>query len=167
MSFYLAIVSPLDTPLFELSFNSSKPAPPSSASSASFSWSSFNGPDATPVPSGLNLGLVSGPGVERHLLQMIAHAALDTVEEVAEGTGSLYLKNVDKHNEWMVSAFLATNVKFVLLHDTKNDDGIRVFFGDVWELYVKAALNPFHTVNTSIRTPLFEARVRASARKYL
>lgn len=90
MSFYFAIVSPLDTPLFELGFSSSKPAPPSSASSASFSWSSFNGPDASaPVPSNLNLGLVSGPGGERHLLQMIAHAALDTVEEVAEGTGSL------------------------------------------------------------------------------
>lgn len=31
----------------------------------------------------------------------------------------------------------------------------------------QAALNPFHTVNTPIRNPLFEAKVRASARKYL
>lgn len=28
-------------------------------------------------------------------------------------------------------------VKLVLLHDVKNDDGIRLFFGDVWELYTK------------------------------
>lgn len=29
------------------------------------------------------------------------------------------------------------------------------------------ALNPFHSVNTPIRNPLFEARVRASAKKFL
>lgn len=28
-------------------------------------------------------------------------------------------------------------VKFILLHDVKNDDGIRLFFIDLWEAYVK------------------------------
>jgi len=28
-------------------------------------------------------------------------------------------------------------MKFVLLHEGKNDDGIRAFFMEVWELYVK------------------------------
>jgi hypothetical protein len=28
-------------------------------------------------------------------------------------------------------------MKFVLLHEAKNDDGIKSFFNDVWELYVK------------------------------
>jgi len=28
-------------------------------------------------------------------------------------------------------------MKFVLLHEAKNDEGIRAFFMDVWELYVK------------------------------
>lgn len=28
-------------------------------------------------------------------------------------------------------------VKFVLLHDVKNDDGIRLFFIDLWEAYIK------------------------------
>ena len=28
-------------------------------------------------------------------------------------------------------------MKFILLHEAKNDDGIRAFFNDVWELYVK------------------------------
>lgn len=28
-------------------------------------------------------------------------------------------------------------MKFVLLHEGKNDDGIRQFFMEVWELYVK------------------------------
>lgn len=29
------------------------------------------------------------------------------------------------------------DMKFVLLHEAKNDDGIRQFFMEVWELYVK------------------------------
>lgn len=28
-------------------------------------------------------------------------------------------------------------MKFVLLHEARNDEGIRSFFLDVWELYVK------------------------------
>lgn len=63
---------------------------------------------------------------------------------------------MDKYNEWLVSAFVAPNgmfpftrlnfllietstliVKFVLLHDIRNEEGIRLFFMDVWESYVK------------------------------
>ena len=28
-------------------------------------------------------------------------------------------------------------MKFIILHETKNDDGIKVFFNDLWELYLK------------------------------
>ena len=28
-------------------------------------------------------------------------------------------------------------MKFVLLHDSKNEEGIRAFLMDVWELYIK------------------------------
>lgn len=78
-------------------------------------------------------------------------------------------------------------MKFVLLHESRNDDGIKAFFSDVWELYVKVSstassqgvrrprlrpaiqtmLNPFHTAHTPIRSPVFDSRVRASAKKYL
>lgn len=33
-----------------------------------------------------------------------------------------------------------TTVKLLLLHDLKNEDGIRLFFVDVWEAYVKVSL---------------------------
>jgi hypothetical protein len=74
-------------------------------------------------------------------------------------------------------------MKFVLLHEGKNDEGIRLFFNDVWELYVKVSsgawklstaadsdqtmLNPFHTAHSGIVSGVFDARVRASARKHL
>lgn len=76
-------------------------------------------------------------------------------------------------------------MKFVLLHDGKNDDGIRAFFLDVWELYLKVGavqdslstitdrpelqtlLNPFHLVNSPIVSAVFDARVKASAKKNL
>jgi hypothetical protein len=32
---------------------------------------------------------------------------------------------------------LLTDTKFVLLHESKNDDGIKSFLVEVWELYVK------------------------------
>ena len=35
-------------------------------------------------------------------------------------------------------------MKFVLLHEAKNDDGIKSFFMDVWELYVKVSFRFEH-----------------------
>jgi hypothetical protein len=99
---------------------------------------------------------------------MIANASLDTIEETARLNGAMYLKAVEKFNEYTVSAFVTPgNVKFILLHEAKNDDGIRSFFMEVWELYIKTAMNPFHTAHTPIRSPVFDTRLLASAKRYL
>jgi len=109
-----------------------------------------------------------GGGKDRHVIQMIANASLDVIEEVMRKENLMYLKSVDKFNEWTVSAFITPgNMKFILLHETRNDDGIKSFFNDVWELYIKTMLNPFHTAHTPIRSAVFDSRVRASAKKYL
>jgi trafficking protein particle complex subunit 2 len=66
-------------------------------------------------------------------------------------------------NEWNVSAFVtAGNLKMILLHENKNEEGIRIFFNEVWELYVKSRLNPFLVFSLQ-----FDTRVRQSAKKYL
>lgn len=52
----------------------------------------------------------------------------------------------------------------MLLHETRNDDGIRAFFNDVWECYVKTLLNPFYAVDKAIKSTVFENKVKAIAK---
>ncbi|KAH8084133.1 Sedlin [Filobasidium floriforme] len=209
MAYYLALISPSDSPIYETYLTSSKPHNQIASSSTSTfpSWSSFptfnnNQHNAQPSSASASAGqppaippkdpfppqFLGGPGtpskptsgaipnnltgqppqgVEKHVMQMIAFSSLDIVEDVMVGTGSMYLKMIDKFNEWNVSAFVAPSVKLIILHDIKNDEGIRLFFMDVWEHYVKTALNPFHTPTTRITSTLFDQRVRASAKRHL
>jgi hypothetical protein len=96
MSYYLAIVSPLDIPLYEIQFQSQSTSSSTPTSNGFPSWSSFTTPsggdlneDKPPVQGqGIN---THGPGIERHLAQMIAFASLDSVDELLEGTGNLYV----------------------------------------------------------------------------
>jgi hypothetical protein len=73
---------------------------------------------------------------------------------------------------WKKGAFLNstltyTDIKFLLLHETKSEDAIRQFFTDVYDLYVKTALSPFYFVNDPITNPQFDLKVKAVAKKYL
>lgn len=105
MSYYLAIVSPLDIPLYEIQFQSqSSSTSTSTPTTNSFpSWSSFttsSGADLnegqsnmfTPVTTtNTNTNMQGSGGIERHLAQMVAFASLDSVDELLEGTGNLYV----------------------------------------------------------------------------
>lgn len=85
----------------------------------------------------------------------------------------------------------------MLLHGGRNEDSIRNFFQDVYELYVKVrrkagraisscmclllntwtwllgllflqlSMNPFYRYDTPIKSESFDTRVRAIARRYL
>lgn len=73
-----------------------------------------------------------------------------------------------------------------MLHEKKDEDGIKNFFNEVYELYLKVTnmffhfiqwdltsyglqilLNPFYTVNTPIFSPAFDEKVKAVAKKKL
>lgn len=102
-----------------------------------------------------------------HLNQFIIHAALDMVDDSVWGTQSMTFKSVDKFNDFIISAFVtAGHIKLMLLHDVRNDEGIRNFFNDVHELYVKVLMNAFYQPNSAITSTLFDSRVKTLGRRY-
>jgi hypothetical protein len=170
MSFYFAIIGPKDNPLFTAEFGTSK------------------------GPSGD--GISRFHDSQRHKNQFIIHSALDIVEEVQWGTGAMYLKHVDRHQSSYISAFITGNsTKFMLLcnpdtHATSRsslsvsaaaarqpsgynpaapsvEEGVKNFFLEVYDAWVKTIMSPFYSLNAPVRSPVFRARVLGAARKYL
>ncbi|KNZ55511.1 hypothetical protein VP01_265g13 [Puccinia sorghi] len=75
----------------------------------------------------------------RHVVQLVSHAALDTIDALIWADKSMYLKQIDRFHEWSVSAWIPPGgMRFVLLHEIKNnDDGIKMFFLEAWESFVR------------------------------
>lgn len=104
----------------------------------------------------------------QYLHQFVLHASLDAVDEALLGTKELHLKSVDKFNNLFVTAFATPgSAKFLLLHEGKNDDSIKNFFFEVYDLYLRVILNPFHTPTTKITSKEFTKKVKAIAKKLL
>ncbi|OQV18128.1 putative Trafficking protein particle complex subunit 2 [Hypsibius exemplaris] len=116
----------------------------------------------------------------RHLCQFVAHAALDAVEANLTGpTGTqMFFKNIDRFNEWSVSAFVTTSqIKFLLLHPVRDEsqsalrkeeaDIIRNFFFAVYEHFIKLMLNPFYELDSEITSRGFREKVHQSVKKHL
>lgn len=92
-----------------------------------------------------------------------------------------------------VSAFVtAAQVTFLLLHDGRNDDTVKLFFRDVYEVcaapalychcacsspsaqealhsaqvYLRVVLNPFFSASAKLTSPTFAQKVRNISRTY-
>ncbi|EGG17789.1 RNA polymerase II subunit 5-mediating protein [Cavenderia fasciculata] len=104
---------------------------------------------------------------QSYMQQYILHSSLDIVEEVVWKSTNMYLKIIDKHNKYNISSYVTSgHIKFMLLHEKKDEEAIKNFFGEVHDLYIKILLNPFYTYNTPITSTVFDARVRKLGAKY-
>lgn len=102
------------------------------------------------------------------LKQFVAHAALDLIDQLQWHTQNLFLKCVDKYNDWFVSAFVAPSlVRLVLVHDHRHELGIRNFFNDVFEMYINLSMNPFYEDGAKIQSEDFGRRVEISFKRFL
>ncbi|CAF0702821.1 unnamed protein product [Brachionus calyciflorus] len=105
-----------------------------------------------------------------YFYQFIAHASLDCLDEKlnAKSSSSLYYPNIDRFNQWNISAYVTPSfLRFLILHEGKNDDGIKGFFQDVYETYIKFLLNPFYDHNESIKSEAFDRKVNMASKKFL
>ncbi|KAI9174435.1 hypothetical protein LWI28_017202 [Acer negundo] len=85
------------------------------------------------------------------LHQFILHASLDIVQDLAWTTSAIFLKAIDRLNDLVVSVYVtAVHTRLMLLHDSRNDDGIKSFFQEVHELYIKILLNPLNLPGSRI-----------------
>lgn len=111
------------------------------------------------------------PFDHRYLTQFVAHATLDLVDEHIWTNPQMYLKGVDKFNEWYVTAFVGGNsrVRYLLLHDASrlDESNIKNFFLEMYELYTKFALNPLYVHHTPVKSKVFDKKANNIAKKYL
>ncbi|KAJ2762217.1 TRAPP subunit [Coemansia nantahalensis] len=104
----------------------------------------------------------------KHMHQFVVHAALDLVDDALFLTNACYLKTVDKHGDWNVSAYVTpSGVRLMLLHEARSEDAVRAFFTDCHELYAKTLANPFYQPAAPILSQAFDAKVAALAKRYL
>ncbi|KAK5972087.1 hypothetical protein GCK32_021056 [Trichostrongylus colubriformis] len=54
-----------------------------------------------------------------------------------------------------------------MLHTQRCDEGIKQFFQEMYETYIKYSMNPFYIINSPIKSPAFDQKAALYGRKYL
>ncbi|KAJ5677585.1 uncharacterized protein N7477_003218 [Penicillium maclennaniae] len=183
MSYYFTILSPTDTPIFNIAFGTSK-------------------------GGGDGIARFRFPDTAQYMNQFIIHSSLDIVEEAQWTNGGMYLKHIDTYPPAAayISAFLTpSGARFLLLHQPpqlpsgpssglgsssllgssasttrtssssiaanptspQTEEAVRQFMNEVYESYVKTAMSPFYKQGMEIKSPVFRAKVTGAGKKWL
>ncbi|KAG9511222.1 Trafficking protein particle complex subunit 2, partial [Fragariocoptes setiger] len=102
-----------------------------------------------------------------YLTQFIAFSSLDIIDELQITTPAMYLKNVDKFNEWIVYAFAANQLRILVLVNSRSAKIEEALFIDIYQLYSRYSLNPLYKHNTPVKSADFERKMLQIAKKYL
>eukprot|EP01084_Bolivina_argentea_P319499 554175_1 len=102
------------------------------------------------------------------LNQFIIHAALDLVDKLEKTSNMMYLGQVDKFNEFLISAFVTIGTtRFLLLHNKSlNEQQIKRFFGDLYHIYLKLLMNPFYLKGSPIENARFRQEVQRIGKQH-
>ncbi|KAJ5590313.1 hypothetical protein N7450_004285 [Penicillium hetheringtonii] len=173
MSYYFTILSPTDTPIFNIAFGTSK-------------------------GGGDGIARFRFPDTAQYMNQFIIHSSLDILEEAQWTNGGMYLKHIDTYPPAAayISAFLTpSGARFLLLHQPpqlptsgstsalggssllgssgsttrarQTEEAVRQFMNEVYESYVKTAMSPFYKQGMEIRSPVFRTKITAAGKKWL
>ncbi|KAJ5122716.1 hypothetical protein N7448_003850 [Penicillium atrosanguineum] len=183
MSYYFTILSPTDTPIFNIAFGTSK-------------------------GGGDGIARFRFPDTAQYMNQFIIHSSLDIVEEAQWINGGMYLKHIDTYPPAAayISAFLTpSGARFLLLHQPpqlpsgtssglgsssllgssasttrassssvaanptspQTEEAVRQFMNEVYESYVKTAMSPFYKQGMEIKSPVFRTKVTGAGKKWL
>merc|ERR1719295_546670 len=74
----------------------------------------------------------------------------------------MYLGQVDKFNEFLISAFVSIGTtRFLLLHNkSMNEQHIKRFFSELYHTYLKLLMNPFYLKGAPITNIRFTQEIQ-------
>ncbi|XP_032729499.1 trafficking protein particle complex subunit 2-like [Lontra canadensis] len=86
-----------------------------------------------------------------HLNWLITHTALSPIAENMRLPNHTDGHALDQFKDWFVSLFVcAGHVRFLRLPERRKEDGIKNFFIDDCDLYIKFAMNPCYEPNSPV-----------------
>ncbi|KAJ5750829.1 hypothetical protein N7533_007857 [Penicillium manginii] len=193
MSYYFTILSPTDTPIFNIAFGTSK-------------------------GGGDGIARFRFPDTAQYMNQFIIHSSLDILEEAQWTNGGMCapppfplppspLPSPPRPTLTLaayISAFLTpSGTRFLLLHQppqlptsgssstlgassllasgttrssssvaanptsAQTEEAVRQFMNEVYESFVKTAMSPFYRQGMEIRSPVFRGKITAAGKKWL
>lgn len=173
MSYYFVIISPTDTPLFEYTFGSSK--------SGGTGQAHFRNGESSRY---MNQFIVHAS------LDIV-----EEVQWLSPNMWLKIVDSYAPTNSYISCFMTGSGCRFMLLHQPSNPTGntgtgtglgtristsiamnpsspqteeaIRQFMTEVYEVWVKATMNPFYQVGGRIESPMFRSRVAVAGKKWL